>query len=77
MKNLQRKIKAGRVNVNDDDPFELFVASTTVRYCYYSETQKILGNTYGMCVLQVSVALAYIHVLRSFRVYFFIFLILI
>ncbi|XP_065209753.1 RNA cytidine acetyltransferase isoform X2 [Planococcus citri] len=52
MKNLQRKIKAGRVNVNDDDPFELFIASTTIRYCYYSETQKILGNTYGMCVLQ-------------------------
>lgn len=53
MKNLQRKIKAGRVNVNDDDSFELFVASTSIRYCYYSETQKILGNTYGMCVLQV------------------------
>lgn len=23
------------------------------RYCYYNETQNILGNTYGMCVLQV------------------------
>ncbi|KAF6021226.1 NAT10 [Bugula neritina] len=22
------------------------------RYCYYKETNKILGNTYGMCVLQ-------------------------
>ena len=23
-----------------------------LRYTYYSDTQKILGNTYGMCVLQ-------------------------
>ncbi|KDR10713.1 RNA cytidine acetyltransferase [Zootermopsis nevadensis] len=52
MKSLQRKIKTGKVNVNEDDPFELFVASTNIRYCYYSETHKILGNTYGMCVLQ-------------------------
>jgi N-acetyltransferase 10 len=29
--------------VNDDDPFELFVASTNIRYCYYNETHKILG----------------------------------
>ncbi|XP_069680446.1 RNA cytidine acetyltransferase isoform X2 [Periplaneta americana] len=52
MKSLQRKIKSGKMNVNEDDPFELFVASTNIRYCYYSETHKILGNTYGMCVLQ-------------------------
>ncbi|XP_066999435.2 RNA cytidine acetyltransferase isoform X2 [Anabrus simplex] len=52
MKNLQKKIKSGKLNVNEDDPFELFVASTNIRYCYYSETHKILGNTYGMCILQ-------------------------
>ncbi|XP_034241664.1 RNA cytidine acetyltransferase [Thrips palmi] len=52
MKSLQRKVKAGMLNVNEDDPFELFVASTNIRYCYYSETHKILGNTFGMCVLQ-------------------------
>ncbi|XP_017775661.1 PREDICTED: RNA cytidine acetyltransferase isoform X2 [Nicrophorus vespilloides] len=52
MKHLQHKIKAGKLSVNEDDPFELFVSSTKIRYCYYSETQKILGNTYGMCVLQ-------------------------
>nr|XP_022903005.1 RNA cytidine acetyltransferase isoform X1 [Onthophagus taurus] len=52
MKQLQHKIKAGKLNVNEDDPFELFLSSTKIRYCYYSETHKILGNTYGMCVLQ-------------------------
>lgn len=54
MKSIQHKVKAGKLNVNEDDPFELFVASTNIRYCYYSETHKVLGNTYGMCVLQVS-----------------------
>eukprot|EP00057_Strongylocentrotus_purpuratus_P027124 XP_011681598.1 PREDICTED: N-acetyltransferase 10 [Strongylocentrotus purpuratus] len=53
MKQLQKKIKGGMVDVSDDDPFELFIAATNIRYCYYSETHKILGNTYGMCVLQV------------------------
>jgi len=55
MKSIQHKVKAGKLNVNEDDPFELFVASTNIRYCYYSETHKILGNTYGMCVLQVNI----------------------
>lgn len=54
MKQLQKKIKTGTLNLNQDDPFELFVAATNIRYCYYNETHKILGNTYGMCVLQVS-----------------------
>ena len=38
----------------NEDPFSVFVASTEIRYCYYAETEKILGNTFGMCVLQVS-----------------------
>ena len=52
MKSLQRKLKSGKLDVNEDDPFELFVVSTNIRYCYYHETHKILGNTYGMCILQ-------------------------
>ncbi|KAL7878845.1 hypothetical protein AOLI_G00098190 [Acnodon oligacanthus] len=52
MRQLQKKIKTGTLNLKQDDPFELFVAATNIRYCYYSETHKILGNTYGMCVLQ-------------------------
>lgn len=55
MKSLQKKIKSGKLDVNEDDPFELFVISTNIRYCYYNETHKILGNTYGMCVLQVCI----------------------
>lgn len=52
MRQLQKKIKTGTLNLKQDDPFELFVAATNIRYCYYKETHKILGNTFGMCVLQ-------------------------
>ncbi|XP_010189130.1 PREDICTED: N-acetyltransferase 10 [Mesitornis unicolor] len=52
MRQLQKKIKSGTLNIKDDDPFELFIAATNIRYCYYNETHKILGNTFGMCVLQ-------------------------
>ncbi|XP_041054064.1 RNA cytidine acetyltransferase isoform X1 [Carcharodon carcharias] len=52
MRQLQKKIKSGTLDLKQDDPFELFVAATNIRYCYYNETHKILGNTYGMCVLQ-------------------------
>ncbi|XP_046583155.1 RNA cytidine acetyltransferase-like [Haliotis rubra] len=52
MRQLQKKIKSGKLDVKEDDPFELFIAATNIRYCYYNETHKILGNTYGMCILQ-------------------------
>lgn len=37
----------------DADPFDVFISSTQIRYCYYNETEKILGNTFGVLVLQV------------------------
>jgi len=49
VKKLQQK---GLFDKDVDDPFELFVTSNDVRYCYYKETHKILGNTFGLCVLQ-------------------------
>ncbi|XP_054827698.1 RNA cytidine acetyltransferase [Eublepharis macularius] len=52
MRQLQKKIKSGTLDLKQDDPFELFIAATNIRYCYYNETHKILGNTFGMCVLQ-------------------------
>jgi len=52
MKQLNKKIKAGKMEIDEENPFEMFIASTNIRYSYYHETHKILGNTYGMCVLQ-------------------------
>ena len=40
------------MEIDEENPFEMFIASTNIRYSYYHETHKILGNTYGMCVLQ-------------------------
>lgn len=52
MKVIKKRIKQGLVDPNKDDPFELFISATTIRFAYYSESHKILGNTFGMCVLQ-------------------------
>lgn len=52
MKVMKKRMKQGLVDANKDDPFELFISSTTIRFAYYHESHKILGNTYGMCVLQ-------------------------
>ena len=52
-------IQRGMMDSINEDPFSVFVASTEIRYCYYAETEKILGNTFGMCVLQVSFVVAF------------------
>ncbi|KAJ1856334.1 N-acetyltransferase 10 [Coemansia sp. RSA 720] len=49
---LKRDIKRGVREANEEDPFEMFITVTDIRYTYYKETHKVLGNTYGMCVLQ-------------------------
>lgn len=54
MKQVKKMMQRGLLDPENDDPFSLFMASTNIRYCYYAETHKILGNTFGMCVLQVS-----------------------
>ncbi|KAJ3278309.1 hypothetical protein HK104_002460 [Borealophlyctis nickersoniae] len=52
MNQIKKQIARGIKDPDEDDPFELFVSSTNIRYTYYKETEKILGNTYGMCILQ-------------------------
>jgi N-acetyltransferase 10 len=52
MKKVSERMKSGNLDASEEDPFELFVAATSIRYCYYHETHTVLGNTYGMCVLQ-------------------------
>ncbi|KAJ3238254.1 N-acetyltransferase 10 [Chytriomyces hyalinus] len=49
---IKKQIARGQREVDEDDPFELFVSSTSIRYTYYKETENILGTTFGMCVLQ-------------------------
>eukprot|EP00953_Heterococcus_sp_UTEX-ZZ885_P007713 4652-Heterococcus_DN1.PRE.3 len=54
MRQLKRQKKSGLASAGDasEDPFELFINSTTVRWTYYKDTGKVLGQTFGMCVLQ-------------------------
>ncbi|KAK3990976.1 N-acetyltransferase 10 [Cladorrhinum sp. PSN332] len=49
---IKKEIKRGQREANSEDPFELFISLNDIRYVYYKETEKILGNTYGMCILQ-------------------------
>jgi N-acetyltransferase 10 len=49
IKKLQNK---GLYDANEENTFDLFISSTEIKFCYYNETQKILGNTFGMLVLQ-------------------------
>ncbi|KAK5713513.1 N-acetyltransferase 10 [Elasticomyces elasticus] len=49
---IKKEVKRGIRDADLDDPFELFVSTQNIRYVYYKETEKILGNTYGMCILQ-------------------------
>ena len=51
-KKIKKDIKRGARDADVEDPFELFVSTQNIRYVYYKETEKILGNTYGMCILQ-------------------------
>ncbi|KAA1077122.1 N-acetyltransferase 10 [Puccinia graminis f. sp. tritici] len=45
---IKREVKKGHREVGDMDPFELFVSLTDIRYT----NRKILGQTFGMLVLQ-------------------------
>ncbi|KAK9371014.1 GNAT acetyltransferase 2-domain-containing protein [Lipomyces kononenkoae] len=49
---IKKEVKRGVREANSEDPFELFVSLQNIRYVYYKETEKILGNTFGMCILQ-------------------------
>lgn len=49
---IRKEIKRGIREPNTEGPFELFLTLHNIRYVYYKETEKILGNTFGMCILQ-------------------------
>lgn len=52
MQQMKKMMQRGLLDPEKEDPFSLFMASTNIRYCYYADTHRILGNTFGMCVLQ-------------------------
>ncbi|XP_077287294.1 RNA cytidine acetyltransferase l(1)G0020 [Arctopsyche grandis] len=47
-----KKIAAGKIDVSEESLFDSFRVATTIHGRYYSESHAILGQTYGVCVLQ-------------------------
>ena len=52
IKQIKAMKSKGTYDEKVDSPFEQFVTSTEIRYCYYKDSHTILGNTYSMLVLQ-------------------------
>jgi N-acetyltransferase 10 len=52
MRAIKKMVQRGLYDAERDDPFELFISSTNIRWAFYNETDKILGQTFGMVVLQ-------------------------
>ena len=52
MNQIKKKVQRGLLDPDKDDPFELFISATDINYCYYKDTARVLGNTFGMLVLQ-------------------------
>ncbi|EPY21209.1 N-acetyltransferase 10 [Strigomonas culicis] len=46
------EVKGGMATEATKEAFQTFLAQTQIRFCKYSETHKILGQTFGMAVLQ-------------------------
>ncbi|SBT32718.1 histone acetyltransferase, putative [Plasmodium ovale wallikeri] len=49
---LKKKIKKGTFDSTVDNNFDLFLKNANIRFCFYKDTQKILGKTYSICVMQ-------------------------
>jgi len=61
MKKIKRDKKQGTSKVGENstanvdetvDNFELFISGTEINWCYYKDSHRALGQTFGMLVLQ-------------------------
>eukprot|EP00268_Persea_americana_P066419 TRINITY_DN9034_c1_g1_i1.p1 TRINITY_DN9034_c1_g1~~TRINITY_DN9034_c1_g1_i1.p1 ORF type:complete len:1032 (+),score=211.38 TRINITY_DN9034_c1_g1_i1:177-3272(+) len=51
-KQIKKAMQRGLLDPEKVDPFQLFVESGGLTYCLYRDSERILGNTFGMCILQ-------------------------
>ena len=52
MKKIKKQMNKGVFELNDESAFDLFISTADIKFCYYHETQRILGTTFGMLILQ-------------------------
>ncbi|XP_057416267.1 RNA cytidine acetyltransferase 1 [Lotus japonicus] len=51
-KKVKQLMQRGLLDREKVDSFSLFVETGELSYCLYKDSERILGNTYGMCILQ-------------------------
>ncbi|KAF7135734.1 hypothetical protein RHSIM_Rhsim08G0031600 [Rhododendron simsii] len=51
-KQVKKLMQRGLLDPEKVDPFSLFLESGAISHCLYRESDRILGNTYSMCILQ-------------------------
>ncbi|XP_039122229.1 LOW QUALITY PROTEIN: RNA cytidine acetyltransferase 1-like [Dioscorea cayenensis subsp. rotundata] len=51
-KQIKKLMQRGLLDPEKVDQFSLFVESGNITYCLYRDSERILGNTFGMCILQ-------------------------
>ncbi|OWM91385.1 hypothetical protein CDL15_Pgr017303 [Punica granatum] len=51
-KEIKRYLQRGILDPEKADAFSLFLESGGLTYCLYKDSERILGNTFGMCILQ-------------------------
>ncbi|KQK08319.1 RNA cytidine acetyltransferase 1 [Brachypodium distachyon] len=51
-KQIKKLMQRGLMDPEKADPFSLFVETSDITYCLYKDSERVLGNTFGMCILQ-------------------------
>lgn len=52
LKQIRKLKQRGLYDPKQEGSFDLFISSTKIRYLYYKDSEKILGQTFGMLILQ-------------------------
>lgn len=51
-KEVNKLVRQGLYEKETQNPFENFLTQTDIRFCYYKETQNVLGQTFDLLILQ-------------------------
>nr|XP_043632859.1 RNA cytidine acetyltransferase 2-like [Erigeron canadensis] len=51
-KQVKKFMQRGVLDPEKADPLSLFLETAGITYCQYKDSERILGNTFGMCILQ-------------------------
>lgn len=60
-KQVKKLMQRGQLDPDKVDTFQLFLETGGLTYCLYKDSERILGNTFGMCILQVDCLLMRIY----------------